>query len=115
LEDFATQIATSSTSESIAQVFDQYLNFIVGEPDLFSLGMGKDRYWQINKAEIKDEELDAVVDKTVSGLFSVVVTMGESYPRKWTGRMLNLGVRSYPHHPMSERRSGRIDLGKARS
>lgn len=40
--------------------------------------MGKDTYWQINKAQIKDEELDAIVDKTVSGLFSVVVTMGKS-------------------------------------
>ena len=77
LEDFATQIATTNTSECIAQLFDQYLNFIVGEPDLFSLGMGKDTYWQINKAQIKDEELDAIVDKTVGGLFSVVVTMGK--------------------------------------
>ncbi|KAI9881523.1 MAG: Vesicle trafficking between the ER and Golgi [Pleopsidium flavum] len=76
LEDFATQIATSGTSECIAQVFDQYLNFIVGEPDLFSLGMGKETYWAINKAQIKDEELDAIVDRIVSGLFSVVVTMG---------------------------------------
>ncbi|MCJ1362901.1 Vesicle trafficking between the ER and Golgi [Acarospora aff. strigata] len=76
LEDFAAQIATSGTSECIAQVFDQYLNFIVGEPDLFSLGMGKETYWSINMAQIKDEELDAIVDKIVSGLFSVVVTMG---------------------------------------
>ncbi|KAI9766577.1 MAG: Vesicle trafficking between the ER and Golgi [Candelina submexicana] len=76
LEDFAAQTATAGTSESIAQVFDQYLNFIVGEPDLFSLGMGRETYWAMNTAQLKDEELDALIDRVVSGLFSVVVTMG---------------------------------------
>lgn len=78
MEDFASQIAASGTAESIAQVYDQYLNFIVGEPDLFSLGMGKETYWTLNSAQVKDEELDVVVDRIVSGLFSVVVTMGMS-------------------------------------
>ncbi|KAI9891513.1 MAG: Vesicle trafficking between the ER and Golgi [Vezdaea aestivalis] len=76
LEDFASQTANAGTSESIAQVFDQYLNFIVGEPDLFSLGMGKDTYWALNSGQTKDEDLDSVIDNIVSGLFSVVVTMG---------------------------------------
>lgn len=76
MEDFAAQIAEAGTAESIAQVYDQYLNFIVGEPDLFSLAMGKEIYWALNSAQTKDEEIDAVVDRTVSGLFSVVVTMG---------------------------------------
>lgn len=77
LEDFATQTAAAGTSEHIAQLFDQYLNFIVAEPDLFSLGMQKENtYWALNSAKTKDEELDNVVDRIVSGLFSVVVTMG---------------------------------------
>ena len=79
MEDFAAEIAQSGTAEGIAQMYDQYLNFIVGEPDLFSLGMGKDIYWALNSAQTKDEEIDAIVDRTVSGLFSVVVTMGTSY------------------------------------
>ncbi|KAL8315517.1 hypothetical protein RB593_008862 [Gaeumannomyces tritici] len=33
-------------------------------------------YWALNSAKTKDEELDNVVDRIVSGLFSVVVTMG---------------------------------------
>lgn len=78
LEDFALQTATAGTSESIAQFYDQYLNFIVGEPDLFSLGMRKaNTYWALNSAKTKDEELDLVIDRIVSGLFSVMVTMGE--------------------------------------
>lgn len=76
LEELATKIASTGTSEHIAQVFDQYLNFVVAEPDLFSLGMGKDAYCMINSARTKDEELDAAVDRIVSGLFSVSVTMG---------------------------------------
>lgn len=77
LEDFAAQTATAGTSEHIAQLFDQYLNFVVSEPDLFSLGMQKEHtYWALNSAKTKDEELDHVVDRIVSGLFSVVVTMG---------------------------------------
>ncbi|KAH7255425.1 Sec1-like protein [Fusarium redolens] len=77
LEDFATQTAAAGTSEHIAQLFDQYLNFIVAEPDLFSLGMQKEHtYWALNSAATSDEELDRVVDKIVSGLFSVVATMG---------------------------------------
>ncbi len=77
LEEFATQTATAGTSENIAQLFDQYLNFIVAEPDLFSLGMQKEHtYWALNSAKTSDEQLDAVVDRIVSGLFSVIVTMG---------------------------------------
>lgn len=76
LEDFAKQTADAGTSESIAQFYDQYLNFIVAEPDLFSLGMKKENtYWALNSARTKDEELDHVIDRIVSGLFSVMATM----------------------------------------
>ncbi|UKZ91198.1 uncharacterized protein TrAFT101_006191 [Trichoderma asperellum] len=77
LEEFASQTAEAGTSDKIAQLFDQYLNFIVAEPDLFSLGMQNEHtYWALNSAKTSDAELDAVVDRIVSGLFSVVVTMG---------------------------------------
>jgi hypothetical protein len=75
LEDFAQQTVSSATAEHIAQIYDQYLNFIVSEPDLFSLGM-KGAYGTLNSARTSDAELDATVDGIVSGLFSVVVTMG---------------------------------------
>ena len=76
LEDFAAQIVSTNTAEHIAQVYDQYLNFIVAEPDLFSLGLGREAYWTLNSAKPSDEELDASIDRIVSGLFSVSVTMG---------------------------------------
>ena len=83
MEDFAAGIAESRTAESIAQLYDQYLNFIVGEPDLFSLSMGQDTFWKLNSAHTKDEQIDALVDRSVSGLFSVAVTMG-----RWLTRLL---------------------------
>ncbi|KAJ1326298.1 sec1 family domain-containing protein 1 [Microdochium nivale] len=76
LEDFSNTVVAADTHEHISQVFDQYLNFIVAEPDLFSLGMQKEHtYWALNSAKTKDEELDHVVDRIVSGLFSVIATM----------------------------------------
>ena len=77
LEDFATQTAEAGTAECISQVYDQYLNFIVSEPNLFSLGMGKETYWTMNSAQTSDEDIDINVDRIVSGLFSVAVTMGK--------------------------------------
>ncbi|KAF2767647.1 Sec1-like protein [Teratosphaeria nubilosa] len=76
LEDFAAQTAQAGTSEHISQVYDQYLNFIVSEPSLFSLGMGKETYWTMNSAQTSDDDIDANIDRIVSGLFSVAVTMG---------------------------------------
>jgi len=76
LEDFAAQIASTNTADCIAQVYDQYLNFIVAEPDLFSLGMGKESYWTFNSAKAEADVQDAAIDRIVSGLFSVSVTMG---------------------------------------
>lgn len=81
LEDFAAQTAEAGTAESIGQVYDQYLNFIVSEPSLFSLGMGTDTYWSMNSAQTSDDDIDASVDRIVSGLFSVAVTMGMA-PRR---------------------------------
>ena len=76
LEDLAAQIASTNTAEHIAQVYDQYLNFIVAEPDLFSLGMGKDAYYIFSSAKVEEAMIEASVDRIVSGLFSVAVTMG---------------------------------------
>ncbi|KHJ35593.1 putative snare docking complex subunit [Erysiphe necator] len=77
LEDFAKQTAEAGTSENIAQFYDQYLNFIVSEPDLFSLGMRKQNaYWALNSALTSDDALEQIINNTVSGLFSVMVTMG---------------------------------------
>ena len=78
MESFASQVAAAGTSENIAQLYDQYLNFVVAEPDLFSLAMGREVYWALNSATTSDDQLDELVDRIVSGLFSVVVTTGKT-------------------------------------
>ncbi|KAL1653799.1 Vesicle trafficking between the ER and Golgi [Didymella pomorum] len=75
LEDFGAQVVQTNTAEHLAQVYDQYLNFVVSEPDLFHLNM-EGAYHTLNSGQTSDQELDNVVDRIVSGLFSVVVTMG---------------------------------------
>ncbi|KAF2830423.1 SEC1 family transport protein-like protein SLY1 [Ophiobolus disseminans] len=75
LEDFGAQTVASGTAEHLAQVYDQYLNFVVSEPDLFHLNM-KGAYYTLNSGQTPDQELDSVMGRIVSGLFSVVVTMG---------------------------------------
>jgi hypothetical protein len=106
LEEFASQTAEAGTSEKIAQLFDQYLNFIVSEPDLFSLGMQNEHtYWALNSAKTSDAELDAVVDRIVSGLFSVVVTMGKSATIESNATDLMLIAcyfRCHSHHSLSQ-------------
>ena len=77
MESFAGQLVAAGTSENIVQVYDQYLNFVVAEPDLFTLAMGRETYWALNSASTSDEKLDELVDSTVTGLFSVAVTMGQ--------------------------------------
>lgn len=106
LEEFASQTAEAETSEKIAQLFDQYLNFIVAEPDLFSLGMQNEHtYWALNSAKTSDAELDAVVDRIVSGLFSVVVTMGKlsTVTSMASGRVLTCHrSRRHSNHSLSQ-------------
>jgi len=76
LEDFAAQTAQTGTAEHIAQLYDQYLNFVGTEPDLFSLGMGKESYYTMNSSQTADDVLEQYVDRVVTGLFSVSVTEG---------------------------------------
>lgn len=74
LEDFASQSINSA--HMVSQVFDQYLNFIVTEPDAFSLALDK-VYSSLAAPKIQEQEIDDIIDRIVVGLFSVVLTMGQ--------------------------------------
>ncbi len=90
LEEWASETAAAGTSEAIASVFDQHLNFICPKDDLFSLGMEKDHaYYALNSPKTSDEELDHVVDRIVTGLFSVIVTMGVLLSNRMAGTWAN--------------------------
>ncbi|GAO49793.1 Sec1-like protein [Saitoella complicata NRRL Y-17804] len=79
LEDFAAATAKDGTDALVAQVYDQHLNFIVAEPDLFSLSI-PGVYHTFNSPTSPESQISETVDGIVRGLFSVVVTSGLGVP-----------------------------------
>lgn len=101
LEEFAARVARDGTAGSVSQVFDQFLDYIVLEPNLFSLlpgppgkpkasapvppttnGTGKEKehqtttYERLNDARCGQEEVELETDRIAKGLFSVMATLG---------------------------------------
>lgn len=78
LEDIAQTALQSNCVQVVSKVFDQYLNFISLEEDLFCL-RNSDRelsYYDINRGDVKDAEMEQMMDTIVDSLFSVFVTLG---------------------------------------
>jgi hypothetical protein len=90
LEDWGAEVATSpGAAENLAQIYDQYLNFVTLDSDQFSLNI-QDAYRKINSPKTSDQELDELIDRIVSGLFSVVVTdIAAKLDRKLRDHILN--------------------------
>lgn len=74
LEDLAGQ--TVFTANKISSLYDQYLNFIVSEPNIYSLGM-PDVYSILANPKSQEEQIEGLINQIVNGLFSVVLTSGE--------------------------------------
>ena len=74
LEDLAASTSANGSAGNIVQVYDQYLNFIVTEPDLFSLGL-PDVFRTLNAPSITEAAVESAIDSMVTGLFSVIVTL----------------------------------------
>ncbi|CAO3651259.1 unnamed protein product [Cunninghamella echinulata] len=75
LEEFATTTITNNTADSVNQVYDQYLNFICTNPDVFSLNQ-PDVFINLNNPSAPETLIDETIDRTVNSLFSVIVTLG---------------------------------------
>ncbi|CAH2076617.1 unnamed protein product, partial [Iphiclides podalirius] len=78
LEDLAASAIQSNAALSIHKIFDQYLNFICLEDDLFIMKHQQSdalSYYAINKGDTKDTEMEAIMDDIVESLFSVFVTL----------------------------------------
>lgn len=60
----------------IWQVYDQYLNFICTNPDVFSLNQSQ-VFVTLNNPGAPESLIDETIDKAVNSLFSVIVTMGK--------------------------------------
>ncbi|RKO93438.1 Sec1-like protein, partial [Blyttiomyces helicus] len=75
LEDLASATIAANSAAKISQVYDQYLNYVCLESNLFSLQL-ENSYRTINDPTSTDEGIDSLVDRIVASLFSVLVTMG---------------------------------------
>ncbi|KXS21864.1 Sec1-like protein [Gonapodya prolifera JEL478] len=75
LEELASETIQAGTSRLIAQVYDQYLNFVCLEANLFSLNMNLS-YFQLNNPAESEHSISQTVDKITASLFSVVATLG---------------------------------------
>eukprot|EP00163_Fabomonas_tropica_P021018 TRINITY_DN36970_c0_g1_i1.p1 TRINITY_DN36970_c0_g1~~TRINITY_DN36970_c0_g1_i1.p1 ORF type:complete len:480 (+),score=90.23 TRINITY_DN36970_c0_g1_i1:190-1629(+) len=75
LESLATACLQTDSTARISRVFDQHLNFVALEPTLFTLNIPKS-YSMIYDTTASDTTIESNVDRIVSGLFSVLVTLG---------------------------------------
>ncbi|SNX81650.1 related to SLY1 protein [Melanopsichium pennsylvanicum] len=97
MEEFANLVASDGTAELVQQVYDQYLNFIVLEPNLFELLPDADAsftfangasaapassaaltttYERLNDPKSGQKEVEGATDRIAAGLFSTLATMG---------------------------------------
>ncbi|KAJ1569741.1 Vesicle trafficking between the ER and Golgi [Cladochytrium tenue] len=75
LEELAAIAISSNGSNQIAQVYDQYMSFTCLENRLFTFSMS-DSYRILNDPTSTDSAIDALTDKIVNSLFSVLATLG---------------------------------------
>uniref|UniRef100_A0A6B2EKA0 Protein sly1 homolog n=1 Tax=Phlebotomus kandelakii TaxID=1109342 RepID=A0A6B2EKA0_9DIPT len=79
LEDLAAAALQANCVANIHRVYDQYVNFITLEDDMFVLKhQNSDNlsYYAINRANTQDVEMEGIMDSIVDSLFSVFVTLG---------------------------------------
>ncbi|XP_037083915.1 sec1 family domain-containing protein 1-like [Pollicipes pollicipes] len=79
LEDLATAALQANCAGAIKKVFDQYVHFISLEKDMFVLrhhGNDTTSYYALNRGDVKDTEMDVMINGMVDSLFAVCVTLG---------------------------------------
>ncbi|CCE65448.1 hypothetical protein TPHA_0L00910 [Tetrapisispora phaffii CBS 4417] len=73
LEEFAKDVTLAGKSDKIKQVYDQYLNFIVTEPELFSLEINN-TYSILNNPKSTEDVINTLCEDISNGLFNTIIT-----------------------------------------
>lgn len=102
LEEFAKKVSISGKSYKIKQVFDQYLNYIVTEPNLFSLNLSQ-IFTQYNSSNTAEDKIHGLVDVISDGLLSTIISMDiipviraqQNGPAEFVAQQLDLKLREY--------------------
>lgn len=75
LEEFAKKVSILGKSSKIKQVYDQYLNFIVTEPNLFSLDLPL-IFSKFNNPSTNEDDIHKIADTIANGLLASIITLG---------------------------------------
>lgn len=102
LEEFAKKVSVSGKSQKIKQVFDQYLDFIVTEPNLFSLDIPR-IFTEFNKPGTNEDLIHQLVEKIADGILSMIITLNnipliraqQGGPAEFVATQLDIKLRDY--------------------
>lgn len=102
LKEFAKKVSISGKSQKIKQVFDQYLDYIVTEPNLFSLNLPQ-IFTQFNSSNTSEDKIHGLVDVIANGLLSTIISMDivpviraqQNGPAEFVAQQLDLKLREY--------------------
>ncbi|EDK40254.2 hypothetical protein PGUG_04352 [Meyerozyma guilliermondii ATCC 6260] len=72
LEDFAKKVSLTGKASKIKQVYDQYLDFIVTEPNLFSLDVPR-VFSTFNNPATKEDDIHSLAGKIADGILSTII------------------------------------------
>ena len=74
LEDFAKRVSLSGKGHKIKQVYDQFLDFVVTEPNLFSLDLPR-VFCKFNNPTTTEDDIHRLADVIADGLLATLITM----------------------------------------
>ncbi|SGZ50243.1 CIC11C00000005033 [Sungouiella intermedia] len=117
LEEFAKKVSLCGKGAKIKQVYDQYLDFIVTEPNLFSLDMHS-TFTKFNNPLTSEDDIHGIARDIADGLLASLITMGcvpiircpKNGPAELVATQLDLKLRDYisnsrnsVSHPIQQR------------
>jgi hypothetical protein len=77
MEDLAAMAVASGAASNIVQVYDQFLNYICLDSNLFSLEI-PDTFKTLHDPTTPEIQIESLVDNITAALFSVIGTIGGS-------------------------------------
>ena len=79
LEDLAEAAMAAGVETKINKIHDQFVNFISLEKDMFTLNSSNSNlqsYYNLNKPDLKNNEIVTIVESVVNSLYCIFVTLG---------------------------------------
>lgn len=102
LEEFAKRVSLTGKASKIKQVYDQYLDFIVTEPNLFSLDL-PNIFTKFNSPSTSEDDIHKTAGAIANGLLATVITSGNvpiircprNGPAEFVANQLDAKLRDY--------------------